>query len=240
MKKFLTAFFAMLGFAVNCPPQSALADEWDMSITPYIWLPEVKLGLGVGANPPVDSSQSILDILDGAFLIAGEARRGALSFFGEFNWLDLSDTIETRFGILDTDWSLNGIMVSANVGYAVRQTDNSRIEAFAGLRHWSLDAETSVVGRTARADRNWTDPIVGLRFEKSLSDTLAIRGMANVGGFGVGSEKQWELLGMVDWKVSDLVSVSAGYRHLDIDFDEDNLIWNTELSGPLLAVRFSF
>lgn len=131
-------------------------------------------------------------------------------------------------------------MVSGNVGYAVRQTDRRRIEAFAGLRHWSLKAETSVLGLTARTDRDWTGSLAGLRFEKSLSDTLAIRGIANVGGFGIGSEKQSELLGMLDWKVGDRVSLSAGYRHLDIDFDEYNLIWNTEFSGPLFAVRFSF
>ena len=52
--------------------------------------------------------------------------------------MDLSDTIKTPLGILDTSWSLNGIMVSANVGYAVRQTDSSRIEAFAGMPDFQL------------------------------------------------------------------------------------------------------
>lgn len=85
----------MLLSAFCSPLPSALADEWKSSITPYVWMPDVKLGIGVGLNPPIGTSQPILAIPDGAFLVAGEARRGRLNFFGEFNWLHLSDTIKT-------------------------------------------------------------------------------------------------------------------------------------------------
>lgn len=231
---------APLAAALALAATGALADDWAMAIEPYVWAPGIDLGLGIGANPPVDSSTAIFDVLDGAALFAAEARRGPLSVFGEFNWLNLSDTIEMPLGILDTSWRVQGVMASVNLGYALLDGEGGRVEPFVGLRGWTLDARTRVLGRTAEQSRGWIDPLLGLRAEVPLGERTLLRGMSNFGGFGVGADLQWEALAVLEWRSTDRIGLSLGYRHLVVDFGEDGLIWDTTLSGPLVSVRIFF
>lgn len=218
----------------------ASAEEWSFSITPYVWVPSLDTSLNIGPNPPVESSKSIFDILNGAFLIAGEARRDRWSVFGELNWLSLGDDIDPRGGRLDASWKLEGVMASASLGYAVYETAQTRAEVFGGARLWSLDAETEVLSREASASRSWTDPILGARVETQVSDRWALSGLVDVGGFGVGSEFQWEAIAQVSWAMTDSVSLVGGYRHLDLEFEKGNFDLDLTMSGPFIAVGFEF
>jgi hypothetical protein len=71
-------------------------DGWSYRLTPYIWLPAISGSFQVEpGDPPADVDGSFLDILDFAFLIAGEARRDRWGILGELNYLDLSQGAAT-------------------------------------------------------------------------------------------------------------------------------------------------
>ena len=108
------------------------------------------------------------------------------------------------------------------------------------MRGWDIDATTTVLGAQASASESWVDPIVGLRFEAPWAEKVNIAGMANIGGFGVGSDLQWEAMAQVEWSVSDLVTLSGGYRHLYLDFNDGGTAMEYTMSGPFVAVRFAF
>lgn len=221
-------------------PERSSAEEWSFQITPYVWAPGIDISLDIGPNPPVDGSTSILDILDGAFLVGGRATRDRWSVSGEINYLSLGDDIAPGIAALDASWSLDGVMGSLSLGYAVYETKHTRTEVFGGVRAWLLDIETEVRSRKATVARSWADPIVGARIETNISDRVLLAGLVDVGGFGVGSDLQWEALAEVSWTMTDSVSFVGGYRYLDLDFDDDHLVLDMAMSGPFLAVTFGF
>ncbi len=221
-----------------CAP--AHAENWSYRITPYVWTPSLTTTLGFGANPPVEGSKSILDVLDGAFLLYGEARKGAWGVLGEINYLNLSDQFGTTpIGDIG-DWRLKGVMGSISATYAFSDRQGTRVEALAGLRGWNIDASTTVLSTTAIASLSWVDPIVGMRFSTPLGENVDLVGMANVGGFGVGSDFQWEALAQVTWNVSDLITISGGYRHLHLDFQDQGAVVDLTLGGPFVGLGFNF
>lgn len=218
---------------------AAHSDGWDYRVTPYLWLPSLETRLDIGPNPPVEGSKSLFEILDGAFLIAGEARRQNWAILGEFNYLSLRDDFGIAPGDPLAEWRLSGTMAALAGAYSFHQSGNTRLEALAGIRRWDIKASTTVLDTTATITRDWIDPIIGLRVSAPVGETATFQGMANVGGFGVGSERQYEVLAQIEWPVSDTTSVTAGYRHLYLDF-YDGAVIDIEMSGPLVALTFNF
>ncbi|MGV6805960.1 MAG: hypothetical protein ACWA49_17325 [Ruegeria sp.] len=227
---------AALGFNI----EAAAASDWQFTVAPYLWGPEFKTSLDIGPNPPVNGSKSIFDILNSAFLIAGEARNGRWAIGGEFNYLNLGDSVGVgRFPDL-ASWELDGSMASLGVGYSLYLDGGSQFEALGGLRHWDLDLSTTVLGFTASVEESWTDPLIGLRYGRVLNDRWRLSAMGNVGGFGVGSQFQWEALVQASWKWTDRTSVAGGYRHLKVNFEEGQNVVDLTLSGPYVALAFNF
>ncbi len=223
-----------------CAASSAQAGDWSYTIAPYFWGPEFRTSLDVGPNPPVNGDTSIFNILKGAFLIAGEARNGRWTIGGEFNYLNLGDDVSV--GPFDdaASWDLEGTMTTLAASYAVYEDDQSRLEALAGVRHWDLHVSTTVLDRTFSTDQSWTDPLIGMRYNHLLNDRWSVTAMGNIGGFGYGSEFQWEALVQASWKWSENISVAGGYRHLDVEFEEGREVIDLILTGPYVALAFNF
>lgn len=218
---------------------AAFCENWKYRVTPYLWLPSLVTALGVGPNPPVEGTKSLLEILDGAFLIAGEAQSQDWAVIGELNYLSLSDDFGVAPGDPIAEWRLRGTMMTLAGAYAFHHSAGTRLEAMAGVRRWDLEASTTVLNASASIERSWSDPIVGLRVSTPIGQNARFKGMANIGGFGAGSENQFEVVGQVEWPVSDQMSLSVGYRHLYLDFNDGALI-DVELSGPLVSLSFNF
>jgi hypothetical protein len=171
------ALLAPLAAAAQTP-----ADRWTFSVMPYLWLPSVDGKINYGpppanggsANVNIDTD-TILDNLDFAFMINGEARNG--------RWLIGTDVIYLDFGNIDStvksvDFNLGPrgrINVSAGVntgtqskltgwlwtlvgGYAAVQGPRWNLDVIGGFRYLNLDARTSwQLDATLTA----TDPIGG-------------------------------------------------------------------------------
>lgn len=187
----------------------------------------------------MDGSTSIFNILDGAFLIAGEARNGRWAIGGEFNYLDLGNDVSIGPFNDVANWELDGTMVSLVAGYAVYADDQSRFEALGGLRHWDLDLSTTVANFTASTDQNWTDPLIGARCSRVISPRWRVAAMGNIGGFDVGSKFQWEAIVQASWQWTERVNLAGGYRHLSVDFQEGQYVIDLILTGPYVALAYN-
>ena len=162
---------AALAGAALLAPQHASAqgtpDRWTFSIMPYFWLPSVDGKINYGPPPPgggtanvdIDTS-SILDNLDFAFMINGEARKG--------RWLVATDVIYLDFGKVDstvqsvdfnlgtgrinvsttaldtgTQSKLKGWLWTMAGGYAAIQEPRANLDVIGGFRYLNLDAKSS-------------------------------------------------------------------------------------------------
>lgn len=232
-------------FVISCvalsPGIAAAQDAWTFRVTPYLWLPTLNTESTIGDQPAAESSVSVLEVLDFAALMAGEARKGRYTILGEFNYLDLSQDSAGPGGRVRAETGLNGVLASIMAGYAFASDDRLRVEGLAGARLWSLNASVDFATLPeASTSETWVDPVVGLRTTYALTDRISVQGLADIGGFGVGSEFQWEVTARVGYAVNDRWTLAAGWRHLEVDVDRGRLDLKVTLTGPFLAVDFTF
>ena len=87
---------------------------------------------------------------------------------------------------------------------------------------------------------DFTDPIIAARTNIRLNDRWSAIGYADLGGFGAGSDWTAQLYATVNLKLRDRLFVSAGYRHLTVDYDEGGPGFDATFSGPILGISLQF
>jgi hypothetical protein len=135
-------------------------------------------------------------------------------------------------------------MATLQGGYRVVDTPDFTLDALAGARFWHISNDVTVsalgVSRTYGESFGWVDPVVGLRAFLPLTDKLSVQAQADVGGFGAGSDITWSALATINYTFTDHLSVSAGYKVLDVDYDRGGHVFDTRLSGPVLGLTLRF
>jgi opacity protein-like surface antigen len=119
------------------------------------------------------------------------------------------------------------------------------LDVGAGLRAWWLDTRITLnpgalPGRSTTSTSNFADPILALRAEVMLSESIALVGYADIGGFDTSSKSTWQMLGAVSWRITDSISAHLGYRHLALERARRDFDGDFALSGPILGASFRF
>jgi len=226
---------------VAAGPATATEEGWSFRLTPYVWTPTLNTSASIDGDPEAETSTSVLEILEFAALVTGEARKGRFIVLGEFNYLNLGSDAEGPGGRVRADVDLEGVLAALSAGYAVYDGDRARVEGFAGARLWSLDTSVDFANLPeASASETWVDPIVGARATYAVTDKLSVQALGDIGGFGVGSEFQWEVLGRVGYAFNDRFTLAGGWRHLAVDVDRGALDLDMSLTGPFVAFDITF
>ena len=92
--------------------------------------------------------------------------------------------------------------------------------------------------RTEKTD--WVDPLVGVAGRCQASDRWPLFGAIEVGGSGVGADSEWSVLAGATYDVTDGFGVSAGWRHLEVDHDGNDVLFDLSQSGPVIGATFRF
>lgn len=160
---------AMITLALLAPAQvcaQSSAERWTFSVLPYFWLPSVDGKLNYGPPPSGGSSANVsvdadtlLDNLDMALMLAGEARKGRWLIATDIIYLDFSKAdsavrsvdfnpgpgpinISTTGLNAGTQSSLKGWLWTLAGGYAAIQGPQATLDVLGGLRLLSLEAST--------------------------------------------------------------------------------------------------
>jgi hypothetical protein len=151
--------------------QEADPDQWQFTLTPYLWLPTIagdlkyELPPGNGGNPTFDVGPTDwLDLLNVAVLVGGSAEKGRFSITSDFVFLSMSNEPDSRLAsvetsisgpggrvdipvgvdvTLDTETDLTGYTWTIAFGYELSRADRSYLDAFIGARYFDLDVETT-------------------------------------------------------------------------------------------------
>jgi hypothetical protein len=95
---------------------------------------------------------------------------------------------------------------------------------------------TDAVPDSAGGSASWVDPFVGMRARHFVSDRIYLAALADVGGFGVGSELSWNAGGGVGFQVLDKVALEIFYRYMSVDYDDD-ILFDVDMSGLFLGAK---
>jgi opacity protein-like surface antigen len=235
--------------------QSLLEGWSEGSVTFYGWLPSMQ---GNQESPRGDSIEldtvDVLEALDFAFMGAAEIRRGRIGLAFDIEYTDLgADGTAERTLIPGADpvsakVDTKMLIATGAVAYRFYEEDRRWADVYGGVRAFNVEGDFTLrVPATGFEQRSsskvsWADAIVGLRGHAPLGERFGVTGLADVGGFGIGSSSDltWQVQGTVDYAFTDRLVGRLGYRYLAIDRDSGDLPLDVEVFGPLIGVTWTF
>jgi hypothetical protein len=227
---------------------SSPADDggWHVSLSPYGWFPGLH-GNFVARGNGLSVSASAIDLLSNArFGLMGvvEGRYKRLVLPVDVVWGKFGANKALPFPILsETSASLKATMLilSPKVGYRLLDQKAFKIDALVGIRYWyfgeNLRFIPSRTGLNFSGAQEWVDPVVGGRIQAALSPKIVATVFGNVGGWGTGSQLEYEAGGLLGFKIKPAWTLQAGYRYLFTDYRTNGglTVVNMVLSGIVIG-----
>lgn len=247
-----------------CTAQSAAAEDgntWQYELTLYGWYAgvdgSVKYpgGPGSGADIAVEASD-IIENLEMAFMGGFQARYNRWSIITDVIYMDAGDdanrtvTLGPAPGVpanasvaIDlTTWLLSG-----GIGYDVVQADRVTLAVVGGVRYLAVDVDVKMglqgplpfPGPAAERSesRDLLDGIVGVRGLIRLNENWFLPYHFDIGTGD--SDLTWQAFAGVGYRFG-WGDIKLGYRYLSYDQEDDKLLQDLALSGPIMGVGFRF
>lgn len=221
--------------------------EWDFSVTPYVWGSGLVGTVGAkGYKVHINLSFSdVLDQLNKSSMISFTGNKGKQFFIFDGMYLDISHSGATSKSDVFADIDVTTTRLQAAWGTNFLEGDSFVLSGFAGIRYWDITNRltlhtTSEPLGTYKDSEAWLDPILGIRYEKSLTDKLSLLTMLDIGGLGVGSELTWGGMINIAWKYSERTYINLGYRYLYVDYENNGFIMDAYNDGIFAGITFRF
>ena len=218
----------------------AEAESWEFEFTPYIWGAgfdgEVSVG---GVTSPVENEYNffVLENLDLAGSATFEARK--------HNWALLFDGLYTRYSddfsnpLFSTRLISEGGFFEAAVSY--RFDSLKFMEVLAGARYVFVKLNLALTpGPAAEGSKDWVDPVLGLRFTWEMTENWTMRLRGDLGGFGAGSDIVSSAVWTIEYSITEMFSLKAGYRFMKGEFEDQDFVHDVSLSGFGLGLGIRF
>jgi hypothetical protein len=227
-------------------------NKWNFQLGTYAWLAGQSGTVStLPGLPPadidIDFSDDIVGNISGAFFLVGEARKGRWGIFTDIAYVDIEiedESLEPYFSNLES--GTKSWIVSAAGLYRMIERPRAFLDVIAGVRYWSvestLDLSAGILpARKISNKESWVDPLVGLKGLSFFGESrfFASGGLA-IGGFGVGSDFMWDVNGNLGYQWTKTFSTVVGYRYLDVDYEEDEFLYDVAQHGPVLGLSWRF
>ena len=245
---------AVYALALSAAPAAAQAparttDDWTFVASPYVWFTglsgEVTLPRGLESFNA--DFGDLFEAMKFSFMGLFEARRQNFSLVLDLMYINQQQGVPVPgFGEYSGGSArLRTTQASAIGLYTLLDQPSARFELGGGLRAWWMNTEIrldpgALPGRSADQTTNWVDPIIAARASVRLNDRLSLTGYGDIGGFGVGSEFTWQAMATLDWRISDRISASVGYRWVQIDYEASRANIDLDMSGPIIGASLRF
>jgi opacity protein-like surface antigen len=111
----------------------------------------------------------------------------------------------------------------------------------AGARYWYIKAGVAVPPvLDIQSTSSFVDPIVGVRWHYDIAPRWSVLAYGDVGGFGIGSDTTWQMMGAVNYQVKDTMYLSLGYRYLSVDYRHNGKRLDFQQQGAMIGATFQF
>ena len=221
---------------------------WVFSVTPYFWMAGLKGQIGVRGLEPANVDLSFGDVFDAIdwwpppVMLAGEARNGRYAIFTDFIYLGTG--AEGTLSGVAVDVGMNNVIWTLGGSYRVVDNGTATLDLMAGGRLWYIDADITLAGSVntfqGSGSKTWVDPIIGVAGSVDLGNGFGLRGAADIGGFGVAADLDWQVVGALEYQYNQSVSLELGYRYLDVDYSDDGFVYDISMQGPIVGATFKF
>jgi hypothetical protein len=235
--------------AADTPATTSGSDgQWHLSVSPYLWLPGVHGDVGA-LGRDVGFRASVGDLLSHfrfGILGAVEARRNRLLLTTDLIYLRLGADNALpfeRLQAISANITARTLLLTPKIGVRVIDKEKLKIDALTGFRFWyfqeSVKFSPSLLGINYSRSQDWVSPLVGGRIEAPLSPKVGVVILGDVGGWGAGSQLEYQVAGLISYKVKPKWTLQTGYRYLNLDYKGNRNIGavvNVTLSGVIFGL----
>jgi len=235
---------------VGLPPED---NGWHVALSPYLWFPGVHGTIGaLGRDVSVHATPG--DLLSNfRFGLMGgfEARYKRILLTLDLMWIRLEDDKALPFpNLMATKAKLTGseLLLTPKIGYRLLNEKRIKVDALAGFRYWHFSENLKFVPSNLNLNfsgsQNLVDPLVGGRVQLGLTPKIVANVLGDVGGWGTGSQLEYQVAGVLGYKIKPKWTLQAGYRYLSIDYRNSNhggtvvyLITNGVIFGATIDLK---
>jgi opacity protein-like surface antigen len=226
--------------------------RWTGALTIYGWLPAVDGDVtasnsGDSASASFDAAD-LLDSLDFAAFATGELRHGRFGLIVDTVYTALSNS-KTASGPFATrvDGDVTLLLVTTAGAWRFYQHETSFVDLLAGFRFNSADLGISThrdlprpISRGVSGNQAWLDPLIGIRIGTAVTERFSLQALADIGGFGMGSDLAYEFYLGASYAFSPRMRMEIGYRFLAIDYSAERAKLDIQLHGPTIGLAIGF
>lgn len=242
-----------LGLLVSGLATSQEATTWQYRLSPYIWFAGSKGEVSSLPNAPAVpyelSSRDALEDTESSFMIMFSGKKQGQGFLLDFIYTDV-ESLEELIPALDltlTSRSKNTVFTAA-YQYELINENGTVIDAYAGVRYWDVDSTLKfggglgfLAGQTVKNSDDWLDPVLGFKFSREfVNSRVYLQGWLSLGGFGAGSDSFYDTSINLGYRWSDSIGTSIGYRLFDVDYDDNDFIYNAKNEGWAIGLTWQF
>jgi hypothetical protein len=227
-------------------PTDAADDQWHMRFLPYLWFPGMHGTTGVrGFNTSVRASAGdLLSHFDIGLMATVEARKSRMVLPVDLMWVRLSDEKalpENEIGVDSIGASVGQFILTPKGGYQIIDTPRFKVEALVGMRYWHLGEKLKfnpTIYNGVSTSENWVDGVAGGRIQMVLSPKASIVIAGDAGGGGANPD--YQVGGVLGFKVKKNVVLQAGWRYLDVHYRNNSnaFLYDIAESGAVLGATF--
>jgi hypothetical protein len=222
---------------------SAPAGDWHFSVSPYLWFPGVHGGVGVGgAEAGIHASAA--DLLSNfRFGLMGVVDPSYQKFVMPLDivWVRLGDDRAlTNLGTVG-NFKASEFILTQKIGYRLIDKKMIKIDGLGGFRYWHLGQSVSFTTNALNfsASQNWVDPLVGGRITGYLSPKVSVVVAGDVGGWGVGSQLDYQAVGLLGYRIKPAVALQIGYRYLAVNYRNGGRFADLVMSGIVVGATIN-
>ena len=247
--KILNSLLSCLLASLLLVNHSVKAETWKFEISPYLWLVNQQGQTGYvdenGIPVVVDMDMSFSEIfenLDGAALLNFQANKADWQFWIDLVYMKLK--YETKTDFASAELTAKQKMLDIVAAYRFSNETNNQWYGYAGVR--AIDISNSLEVRFLELNRkpnfgdDWYDPLIGIKNKWSFTEGFYLISRADIGGFGVGSNFSWGLNFTMNQDLSENWALKYSFRYLDIDYDDNDFIFDMASSGFGLGITYQF
>lgn len=229
----------ILGLLLFCSTNFAAAEDsnsWQHELSIYGWYAgiggtvDVVDALGSGQDYSVDASD-IIENLEMIFMGGWVSKKDKLSIIADVVYMDVGDSSN------NVEFDLASWVVNTGVGYDLVQNESVNLAVVGGVRYMSVEPTVKVRGLKTSQSDDILDGLVGLRGTVNFTKNWFLPFYADIGTGG--SDLSYQLFTGLGYRFG-WGDIRLGYRYLKFEMDDDALMKDLDMSGPVLGVGFRF
>lgn len=233
---------------------SPSSDRWQYDAALYLW--GASIGGTSASGGDIDISfKDLVSNLNFAGMGIVRANKQKWSIEADLIYLNASDKNDGNFNLpgplglkvdTDSDVSMKSWVITPSLAYTLLDSDRLSVQGLAGARFLWIETSVKLTAggplgnaqkvSVSESDHVW-DGIVGAKGQLRLTDSWFVPYYADVGTGQ--SDLTYQLFSGVGYQF-DRVDAILGWRYTKWKFDDDTMLKDLDLNGPMAGLRYRF